>query len=491
MADDTAPDAGAIDEGRTNSESPNSTAGGSDQPSPNEEGKETVPAPEDRIERLETENSALRDRLAEIEAELAEIKADSGQGSSGDRYDEQAGEDGTDDGRLEEFSGSADTAPLVTSGGVTYKVIGELDVDGGVGVYGYNKADSGTTYGVYGEVDSSNGYGLYTPNDVSIGGTAFVGTVSATSVNTPLMLEADGDAIGFISSRGSNGGAGNVTFGQANNYTKSLLENPVGTTISGGGKKNYSVSKPNVVYDDYGTVSGGLDNRVGQDDEDESSSRAATVSGGEGNEATDKYATVSGGKDNAAAGKYSLAAGRKASADHDGSVVIGDSTTNSVSSERQDEVRFQQEVSKEKVGAKMTLSNKQTITANRTEDIKFDKKRFDDFGWIDLSNNKFSVQGPATILLGANPTFNEIGNSQDYFFRIGGDGVGICLDYYDTDSDNTDFHANNESHYMNMLTRVPAGTTADFKVQVILGPLTDRDLDPGRGVNEFWVIKQG
>ena len=101
MADDTAPDAGATDEGRTNSESPNSTAGGSDQPSPNEEGEETVPAPEDRIERLEAENSALRDRLAEIEAELAEITADSGQGSGGHRSDEGAG-DNESEGRAGE-----------------------------------------------------------------------------------------------------------------------------------------------------------------------------------------------------------------------------------------------------------------------------------------------------------------------------------------------------------------------------------------------------
>ncbi len=149
-------------------------------------------------------------------------------------------------------------------------------------------------------------------------------------------------------------------------------------TIAGGGATSFNPMFPltnaNRVTDDFGTVSGGIDNTAGDDDADPSSAffptiaggafniasgfgatvgggtvntasgssnatvgggtfntasgRDATVSGGAVNEASGQGATVPGGAQNVAAGSYSFAAGFKASVrtDDDGTFVWADST---------------------------------------------------------------------------------------------------------------------------------------------------------------------
>jgi hypothetical protein len=101
----------------------------------------------------------------------------------------------------------------------------------------------------------------------------------------------------------------------------------------------------NQVYDNYGTIGGGANNRVGSNDSNTTSaqfatvgggrintasSQAATVAGGWVNVASANAATVPGGANNTASGAYSFAAGAAANATHDGSFVW--SATESTSS---------------------------------------------------------------------------------------------------------------------------------------------------------------
>jgi len=124
-------------------------------------------------------------------------------------------------------------------------------------------------------------------------------------------------------------------------------------TIAGGGDPD-SDGTGNVVHDDYGAIGGGGGNVVGVDDStdqpygtvsggqnNEASASHATVAGGQANVASGEHATVLGGRDNEASGNDSLALGRNATADNDGALVFGDSTSDSVESMRQNEARFQ------------------------------------------------------------------------------------------------------------------------------------------------------
>ncbi|PSQ37484.1 hypothetical protein BRD08_02595 [Halobacteriales archaeon SW_10_66_29] len=101
-----------------------------------------------------------------------------------------------------------------------------------------------------------------------------------------------------------------------------------GATIAGGAPTddNFPDYTSNVVYDDYGTVGGGGNNQAGSDDDDPT---------------TAQFATIPGGRDNQASGNYSFAAGRNATASHDGSFVVGDSSSDGIVSATPDEARFQ------------------------------------------------------------------------------------------------------------------------------------------------------
>ena len=101
-----------------------------------------------------------------------------------------------------------------------------------------------------------------------------------------------------------------------------------GATIAGGAPTgdNFPEDTNNVVYDDYGTVGGGGNNQAGSDDDDPTTAEFATVPGGRGNQAS---------------GNYSFAAGRNATASHDGSFVVGDSSSDGIVSVASDEARFQ------------------------------------------------------------------------------------------------------------------------------------------------------
>ena len=165
-------------------------------------------------------------------------------------------------------------------------------------------------------------------------------------------------------------GSPNVLAGDERNSVKS---GTIGAIIAGGG----SISNPNHVDQNYGTVSGGIGNRSlneyatisggfgnlangfdttisgGQDNRaagsgssigggftnvttgsfstiagganNRASGNVSSVTGGFGNEANGSYSTVMGGSQNTAVGDYSLAGGRRARAGHAGTYVWADS----------------------------------------------------------------------------------------------------------------------------------------------------------------------
>ncbi|MBN1657874.1 MAG: tail fiber domain-containing protein [Anaerolineae bacterium] len=85
----------------------------------------------------------------------------------------------------------------------------------------------------------------------------------------------------------------------------SVAAGAAGATIGGGGV----YYQPNAVYDSWGTVGGGLYNRVGSDDGATDNAGWATVAGGNGNQATEEYAAVGGGSGNEANGEAATVAG--------------------------------------------------------------------------------------------------------------------------------------------------------------------------------------
>jgi FtsZ-binding cell division protein ZapB len=174
----------------------------------------------------------------------------------------------------------------------SYKVRGEFSDGSGAGVLGKNTAGSGTPIGVQGVVTNSDGYGLDTPNDARIEG--------ALDTTGDLTVNVDGNRSLYLESD-SGDDAGNVIAGNDGNIVDSSA---VGATISGGGGLN-----PNRVFDNYGTVGGGIDNWAGTDDDDETSAQYATVAGGRGNNAKAFATTIAGGNNNDATESNATVAG--------------------------------------------------------------------------------------------------------------------------------------------------------------------------------------
>ncbi|MDH3891410.1 MAG: tail fiber domain-containing protein [candidate division Zixibacteria bacterium] len=107
-----------------------------------------------------------------------------------------------------------------------------------------------------------------------------------------------------------------------------------GATISGGGWDFTLVAGDgnplpeayetgHVVYDHYGTIGGGMTNRVGTVGSDVEDAQWATISGGANNTASAAHATIGGGHDNYASGEFSTIGGGKSCAAKDYYAVVG------------------------------------------------------------------------------------------------------------------------------------------------------------------------
>jgi hypothetical protein len=135
----------------------------------------------------------------------------------------------------------------------------------------------------------------------------------------------------------------NLIGGYAQNTVNSGVR---GATIAGGGGPDFNPGD-NRILDHYGFIGGGAGNRAGNQDSNLDNARFASVvggafnsasgfesfvGGGSSNTASGANSVVPGGSYNTASGRFSFAAGRRASAQHDGAFVWGDSTDAAVAS---------------------------------------------------------------------------------------------------------------------------------------------------------------
>lgn len=196
--------------------------------------------------------------------------------------------------------------------------------------------------------------------DVSQVHTPWVGTIAST----PLEAYVEGKRVLRIEPQPSPIHAPNVIFGNPNNNAESGV---VGGVIGGGGGGDgpNTVKSPfdaivsgfdNTVDAGFSVIAGGRGNTIDVTTSPTSFSPSATIAGGIANEArasrtavgggrrntaSGAQATVPGGQDNTASGQFSFAAGHKATAQHDGAFVFGDSSNSGIQSQNADEVRSQ------------------------------------------------------------------------------------------------------------------------------------------------------
>jgi len=199
------------------------------------------------------------------------------------------------------------TAPVKPS----YKILGQFTDSNGAGVLGQNDANTGTPVGVQGAVpNSSDGYGLGTDDAARVGQTLELGGDLRADAALELTVSGGTRALTLeepnTDSSGDTAGA-NVVAGHPDNTVKN---DAAGCVISGGGEGGAS---RNAAYNHYCTVGGGRFNEAGEfdfdDDNDPSTNRFATVSGGYSNIAAGEGATVGGGELNRARGDYGTVPG--------------------------------------------------------------------------------------------------------------------------------------------------------------------------------------
>jgi len=123
--------------------------------------------------------------------------------------------------------------------------------------------------------------------------TDFIGTTDTQ----PLNLHAGGDRALRLEPTDNFGP--NIIGGWDQN---TMAAGVMAGTIAGGGFKGVNNAPApgsgNHIFDSFGTIGGGGDNRAGNDDGDPSLQPFATISGGENNRASGAYATISGGINN-------------------------------------------------------------------------------------------------------------------------------------------------------------------------------------------------
>ena len=203
---------------------------------------------------------------------------------------------------------------------------------------------SGTLYWNGNPLEASGANWSLTGNSGTTPGTNFIGTTD----NIALEVHVDGTRIvKYIPKFVSTWFMPNIIAGSDLNSIPSYVTSG---TISGGG----GVLNENQVNDNWGTVCGGIGNRVnlvggsigggnsnitggvnstvGGGGANNASGNYSTIGGGDDNSTAGISATVPGGMNNSAVGNYSFAAGRRAKANFSGSFVWGDATDADVAS---------------------------------------------------------------------------------------------------------------------------------------------------------------
>jgi hypothetical protein len=132
-------------------------------------------------------------------------------------------------------------------------------------------------------------------NAGTVPGTDFLGTTD----NQALELKVNGQRALRLEPKT---GSPNLIGGFSEN---AVQDGAHGATIAGGGKSGL----PNLIFDDNGTVGGGVNNRAGILDTFYNSASGATVAGGAANTAGAFVSTVGGGNSNTAGGDFSTVAG--------------------------------------------------------------------------------------------------------------------------------------------------------------------------------------
>ena len=135
-----------------------------------------------------------------------------------------------------------------------------------------------------------------TGNSGQVAGTNFLGNTDAV----PLDLRSSNKRVARLWKPTAS--STNVLLGGS---TNAITAGAIGASILGGGQDDPMSSAPNTVSEHYGTIGGGLNNHVGNDDGDPVNAQFATVAGGFGNYAYDYGSVVGGGYGNGAGGSLS------------------------------------------------------------------------------------------------------------------------------------------------------------------------------------------
>jgi hypothetical protein len=159
-------------------------------------------------------------------------------------------------------------------------------------------------------VDNTGADWSLTGNAGTTPGTNFIGTTD----NQPLEIRVNnGRVMRYI----PTGNTPSIIGGFDGN---SVTAGVFGATISGGGN---SFIGPNRVTDDFGTIGGGFNNRVGNGDGVTTNATHGTVGGGRDNTAIGNFSTVSGGSDNTASAESTVGGGVNNTAGGLGATVSG------------------------------------------------------------------------------------------------------------------------------------------------------------------------
>ncbi|QCC51743.1 tail fiber domain-containing protein [Halapricum salinum] len=229
------------------------------------------------------------------------------------------------------------TPPSQAMAASSYKILGEFSDSSGAGVLGKNTASNGTPIGVQGAVpNASGGFGLDTPDDARVGG--------AIETPTGHNLTVDGSTVFRTEALGTDGN-GNTTGGSiVGGMPLNSANGAVGAVIGGGGASGdedlggsigVRTNNNQVLYD-FGTISGGFNNRayseavVAGGSRNTASNTRATVSGGWRNVASASGSTIGGGGSNTAAGTDATVAGGTLNEAYTGFDSIGGGSYNQV-----------------------------------------------------------------------------------------------------------------------------------------------------------------